>query len=158
MQVISLAVSTEEVTERRQERMKLFAGFLMAFILLSIVSASPDLSNVGPKKETFNTGVGIITHAQTSNGGSSSCKTLWAWNGFNYVKRDVVFKQSLYKGTNMENIKGNVVVNKVTNDGLLLDIIRDGSHCKTLNQKPRTPGAFLLEDDLSPLPFEFWRN
>lgn len=99
------------------------------------VSMMPHLTPISAKPRPVPT-----PQTPPTSGGGSSCKTLWAWNGQSYVKRDVLSKTGTY--------------------------IIHGWHCKpiTLENKRRYALAPSIKnhpaqaDDLTPLPYKWYEE
>lgn len=116
---------------------KLLMASLVMTLLIGIASASAS----HPEPQLSGNPISISPTPMSSSGshhGHNLCMTVWAWNGKEWVKRDVVYRQTLYKGQMVDNIMR-------------------GSQCKVTYSKPMQPKEGMV-DDLSPLPMNWWKK
>lgn len=132
--------------------MKAIALGIMALFVLGMFVSAQLAPTKTPITATVSDGSGSSSHS--NGGGHSKCLTQWGWDGEKYIKRDVVVKQKLYKGTTLR-LTNNVQIAEVRADGTMLNIIRDGDTCRTLTPAPMMSGA---TTDITPLPLNWYRK
>lgn len=127
---------------------KIFATSILSLLIISTFVSASDWSAIGqdvPGKlpsisdPATPANPSQPSQTQTSSGGKGRiCKTLWVWDGKQYIKQDVVYRQTEHKGVIVDNV------------------IR-GSQCKVMNKKPTTHGVVGISDSLEPLQFEWYK-